>query len=303
MKQQDKWSKEITELSKRRYKQMDDELYNYYKEALKEVKVEVNQYLKDYDKLTFSQRMQVENQLKVARQMDGVLTELSDKATETVETFVRDELQLGYNSVWYTIEGMENIQLDFGMLPTDYIERLVHQRVEGRSFSQRLYANREELADRVTDELLRGARRGEGYAKVAKRVGELTEANYKQSLRIARTEGGRTQSAAKQKSYEEAERIGVRIQKQWVATLDTATRHSHADLDGQVVDIDEDFVSGLGNYGKGPRLFGVAEDDINCRCTTITVVNGISPTTRRDGITDKEIDYASYEDWAKAKGL
>lgn len=298
MKRKHKWSKEIAELSKRRYKQMDGELYNYYKDALKELKIEVNQYLKDYDKLTFSQRMQVDRQLQVARQVDEILTDLSGKATETVDSFVRDELQLGYNSVWYTVESMEKVQLNFSMLPENYIEQLVNQRVDGKNFSERLYDYREELADHVTDELLRGARRGEGYAKVAKRVGELTEASYKQALRIAETEGGRTQSAAKQKSYEEAEQLGVRIQKQWIATLDEKTRSSHADLDGQIVDIDDYFTSSLGNKALGPNLFGVAEEDIRCRCSTLTVVNGISPTTRLNNITDEVIDYESYEEWA-----
>ena len=90
----------------------------------------------------------------------------------------------------------------------------------------------------------------------------------------------------------------MRIQKQWIATLDEKTRSSHADLDGQIVDIDDYFTSSLGNKALGPNLFGVAEEDIRCRCSTLTVVNGISPTTRLNNITDEVIDYESYEEWA-----
>lgn len=297
MSQLNKWEKELEELTKRRYKQMDSEVHNHYKKALREVKKELSQYIGRYDDLSFSQRLQLENQFKSARQIDSILSEMSEKSTGTIEEYVRDELRRGYNGVWYTIESMENIRLDFGMLPEEYIEQLVHQPVEGMRFSQRLYAHRTELAEQVTDELLRGARRGEGYAKVAKRIGEMTEADYKQALVIARTEGGRTQSTAKQKSYEEAERLGVRIQKQWIATLDEKTRSNHATLDGQTVDIDDDFEID-GYAAKGPRLFGVAKQDVNCRCTTITVVNGISPTTRLDNITDEVIDYVNYDEWA-----
>ena len=165
-----------------------------------------------------------------------------------------------------------------------------------------MYTNQNKLAQEATTALLQGAFKGEVYAKVAKRVGELTEANYKQALRIARTEGGRVQSSAKQKSYEDAEAMGIKIEKQWLSTLDEKTRTSHQTVDGQRVEINEKFTVD-GKQADGPRLFGIAWLDINCRCTTIPVVKDIAPEFRVDNTTGKRIKYTNYQDWADAKGI
>lgn len=302
MNQLDKWNKEIEALSNRRYRNMDSEIYNFYKDSLKQMKIEIKDYLERYEELSFSKRLELENQFKRAGRIDEILSDLSGKTTQSVTGYVRDELQLGYNGVWYAIESAENIQLDFGMLPERYINELVTKKVDGKNFSTRLYQYRKELADRTTTALLSAAANGEGYRKVAKQIGELTEANYKQALRIARTEGGRVQSTAKQKAYEEAEAIGVELEKQWMSTLDKKTRSSHQSLDGQTVGVDDDFVSENGHKAKGPRLFNVASEDINCRCTTITKVKGISPATRKDNESKEIIKYTNYKEWAEAKG-
>lgn len=301
MQQLDKWNKELDRLSKKRYKQMDNQLYNAYKDGLKQLKIEIKQYIDAYDSLSFSQRLQVERQLQVATQINDIINEMGGKEERLLRSFISDEGTQGYFGTFYALEGAENIQISFAMLPEDYIAELVNTPVAGKRLSTRLYTNQSQLAQEATTALLQGAFRGEGYAKVAKRVGELTEANYKQALRIARTEGGRLQSAAKQRSYVEAKSKGIDIQKRWLSTLDKKTRHSHQELDGQTVDVEEQFEY-KGLHADAPRLFGVAEQDINCRCTTITVVNDIAPDVRKDSESGDIIDYANYNDWAVAKG-
>ena len=301
MTQLDKWNNELERLSKKRYKRMDNELYNAYKDGLKQLKLEIKQYIDAYDSLSFSQRLQVERQLQVATQINDVINEMGGKEERLLRSFISDEGTQGYFGTFYALEGAENIQLNFAMLPEDYIAELVNTPVAGKRLSTRLYTNQSKLAQEATNALLQGSFRGEGYAKVAKRVGELTEANYKQALRIARTEGGRVQSTAKQRSYVEAKNKGIDIQKRWLSTLDKKTRHSHQELDGQTVGIDEKFKFD-GMEADGPRLFGNAGLDINCRCTTIAVVNGISPESRKDNESKELIKYANYKDWAAAKG-
>lgn len=302
MTQLDKWNKELQVLSNRRYKRMDGELYNYYKDTLKELKLEAKDYLERYDELSFSKRLEIENRFKMMGRIDEVLSELSSKTTQTVTEYVTEELQQGYYGTWYALEGAENLQLDFGMLPEEYIARIVHQPVNGEIFSARLYRYRTKLVENVTSALLDGAVRGAGYAEVAKQIGELTEANYKQALRIARTEGGRVQSTVKQKAYEDAEAMGIKLEKQWMSTLDEKTRTSHQELDGQRAEIKEQFEF-EGYKADGPKLFGVPWLDINCRCTTIPVVNDIAPEFRIDNTTGEHIKYTNYNEWAEAKGV
>lgn len=301
MQQLDKWNKELDRLSKKRYKQMDNQLYNTYKDGLKQLKIEIKQYIDAYDSLSFSQRLQAERQLQVAAQINDVINEMGGKEERLLRSFISDEGTQGYFGTFYALEGAENIQLNFAMLPESYIEELVNTPVAGKRLSTRLYTNQSKLAQEATTALLQGAFRGEGYAKVAKRVGELTEANYKQALRIARTEGGRVQSTAKQRSYVEAKNKGVDIQKRWLSTLDKKTRHSHQELDGQTVDVEEEFTAPSGAKAMGPRLFQEASETINCRCTTITVVNGISPDLRKDNETKEIVQYNNYKEWLEAK--
>lgn len=301
-KQLSKWEKEVRRLSITSFKETDNALFNHYKEALKEMKVELKQYIDAYEELSFSKRLEAERQIQIANKIDNILIDLNKWSESDIRKSIESEANFGYYGTWYALEGAENIQLSFAMLPEKYIEELVNKPVNGKRFSKRLYDNRKALADRVTTSLLKGASSGKGYAKIAKEIGELTEADYKKALRIARTEGGRVQSVTKQRSYEEAKSKGVDIEKQWMSTLDAKTRHSHQSLDGQVVGVDDDFVSESGNKAKGPRLFGVAGEDINCRCTTGTVVNGISPELRRDNETGEVIKYQNYNKWAEAKG-
>ncbi|TWK08606.1 NAD(+)--arginine ADP-ribosyltransferase EFV [Bacillus licheniformis] len=301
MQQVDKWQKELNRLSAASYKDMDKELFKYYKDALKRLKIEIKGYIENYDELSFSKRLEVEQQIKTANRIDEILWELSNQSTPRVHGYLADEAADAYYGVWYALEGMENIQMEFPTLSENYIERLIEKKVAGKTFSKRLYTQRDELAKRVTTALFNGAVNGKGYGYVAKEVGELTEASYKQALRIARTEGGRVQSTAKQRAYKEAEKKGVKLEKMWMATLDKKTRHSHQELDGQTVGVDEQFEY-KGLKADGPRLFGAASQDINCRCTTIAVVNGIKPELRRDNEGKKVSSYKSYNEWAEAKG-
>lgn len=300
MEQLDKWNKELSLLNTNSYKAMDKELFAFYKDALKGLKSEIQQYIDNYDKLSFSKRLEVDNEIKIANRIDEILWQMNDKTNPAIHQYISGEANTGYYGVWYALEEAENLQLDFPMLNESYIERLVEKKIAGKSFSKRLYEKRDDLAEKVTTALLNGAVKGKGYVVVAKEVGELTEASYKQSLRIARTEGGRVQSATKQKSYQEAVNKGVKMEKMWMATLDKKTRHSHQELDGQIVAIDKKFKFG-GYTADGPRLFGRASLDINCRCTTIAVVNGIIPKLRKDNENKETIPFNNYQKWFEYK--
>jgi SPP1 gp7 family putative phage head morphogenesis protein len=300
MEQLDKWNKEMRRLSVAKFAETDDALYNYYKEALKSLKVEIKQYTDNYDQLSFSKRLEVENRLKTANRIDGILNDLNSWSDAEIRRYIENEIEVGYYGTWYALEGAENVQLDFGILPERYIETLVNEKVNGQTFSKLLYKKRDELAERVTSALLTSAINGKGYAYAAKEVGELTEASYKQALRIARTEGGRAQSTAKQKAYKEATEKGVQLEKRWLSTLDKKTRHSHQELDGQTVAVDGQF-NFNGHKADGPRLFKRASLDINCRCTTVAVVNGIAPDVRKDNLTGEQIEYTNYKDWYASK--
>ena len=78
--------------------------------------------------------------------------------------------------------------------------------------------------------------------------------------------------------------MGIKLKKRWLATLDNRTRHAHAMLDGQTVDIDKPFKV------DGEEIMFPGDTSApgylvyNCRCTTTAVVDDVDTSNglRRD---------------------
>ena len=58
------------------------------------------------------------------------------------------------------------------------------------------------------------------------------------------------------------------LQKEWIATRDRRTRYEHIEADGQIVNMDENFVVGGQRLERPGDPSGYAWNVINCRCTT-----------------------------------
>jgi HK97 family phage portal protein len=129
----------------------------------------------------------------------------------------------------------------------------------------------------LRNELIEGYNNGESITQIMKRLSDNVFEEKKKGYeleRIARTETMQSVNSATLITYQEA---GVE-NKEWIATLDDRTRDSHADMHGQIVGITSFFTSGLGNTTQAPGLFGIAEEDINCRCTIGAVIQTKSYT-------------------------
>lgn len=271
-----------------------------YRQSLIDIKKKLKQYTDNAENLSFSTRLEVERLFSVANDIDSILLSTYPSIEDTIKAYSSSQARQGYYGVWYSIEQAENIALQFPLINHDYVMNLVNAPVAGKRLSKRLYQYRNKLAENVTQNIINGLFEGKSYAEIARRVNEETEASYKQALRIARTEAGRTQSTTTQKGYVEAKKKGIDIQKRWLATLDKKTRHDHRELDGQTIEVDEKF-SVRGHTAEGPRLFGVASEDVNCRCTTIEVIDGITPELRKDNETKAVVKYKKYDDWLNNK--
>ena len=87
---------------------------------------------------------------------------------------------------------------------------------------------------------------------------------------IARTE---THSAASfsNHSYHKTvqDDLGLKMLKKWVATNDGRTRSTHASANGQIVDMNEDFIVGGMPMGYAGDSKGGVANIINCRCVIV----------------------------------
>lgn len=102
----------------------------------------------------------------------------------------------------------------------------------------------------------------------------FARAKVERSPGIATTESvGHAQWAAE----ESLRQTGLTVLKEWIATPDDLTRDSHAALDGQLRKPNEPFVIPAGSPDAGakaqhPGGFGLAAQDINCRCALGTQI-------------------------------
>lgn len=290
----------MNRLTKKKYNQTNNELFNTYRQSLIDIKKKLYQYTQAYPNLSFSSRLEVERLFHVATEIDTILSQSYGAIEDTIKNHSASEAEQGYYGVWYALEQSQGILLQMPLINHEYVANLVNAPVAGKRLSKRLYQQRSELAKNVTNNIINGLFAGDSYAKIAKQVSDATEATYKQALRIVITEGGRTSSVTQQQSSEKAKSLGVNMQKRWLSTLDGKTRHDHRELDGQTVDIEDDFHVN-GHKAKQPRMFGIAKEDVRCRCTSINIVDGIAPELRKDNETKAVIKYKNYNEWLADK--
>lgn len=301
-----RWQREILKLEQVSDKDMNRKLYNAYNDVLKDVRKRLKAYMEEYEDLPYYKQQQAGKLSALEKEIVDMLNGAYPTAKFEVTDFKRNEMIDGYYSSMYQIEAETGTRLDFLGLDSELVRQSVAKPIAGKTLSNRLYKSRVKLANRATSELRTGMMQGKAYAEIAGAITRHTEANYQQAVRIARTEGGRLRSLAKQEALTEAKELGIDMQKRWYSSLDNRTRSSHRLLDGQTVEIDEDFVSPeSGAKGPMPRMLGRASEDINCRCTSLTIVDGIAPESRYakndNGHGYEKGDYKNYKDWKKKR--
>lgn len=128
--------------------------------------------------------------------------------------------------------------------------------------------------------------------------------NRDSAIRTARTAVTGAQNAGRMDSYFAAEKMGIKCRKEWMATLDGRTRHSHAMLDGEVVGNDKKFSNGC-RFPGDPQ--GRPEEIYNCRCTLVSVIEGIDTSKGQRRARNPEtgqndlIENMTYAEWAEWK--
>ena len=271
---------------------------------------------------------------------------ISDQLTDDYRTFVKsiqDQVSYQYVTKYlmmaYIIEQSITPATDMGFsIPSlATIKEALLNPIEFLGLPKVLEQHRNDTVRRINIEITQGLIAGEGYSDIARRLENQLGFASKKARLVARTEVGRSRSIAAEKVFEQASEY-AEMTKVWASMLDIRVRSSH-----RVLDADEADKDGYFHYkkwkAKGPRLFGVAALDIQCRCTVIMKVNGKLPENRRErdymddkyqqkladridkymadeGLTyiqalkraQKEIQapsrvipYMSYEDWAKGK--
>jgi uncharacterized protein with gpF-like domain len=119
---------------------------------------------------------------------------------------------------------------------------------------------------KIMAQVSRGISTGMSYAQVAKQLENESRIGFNRAVRIARTEGHRIQCTAAMDAMETAKERGADVIKQWDSTMDARTRDSHAQVDGEIRELNKPFSNGL-MFPSDPC--GRPEEVINCRCALL----------------------------------
>lgn len=148
--------------------------------------------------------------------------------------------------------------------------------------------NRQKFTSAITQGILQG----ESIPNIAKRLDSVIGMNGAAAIRAARTACTSAECAGRISSYERADRLGIDMVQEWVATLDGRTRDEHREADGQQVSVGEPFDVGGEELRWPGDPAGSAENTYNCRCTVRGRVQGL------DG-AEGDWESAAGERWSR----
>lgn len=231
------------------------------------------------------------------------------RANETTARMLNGErraiFQRGANYSAYQIERSTKGAVDFTLYDSATVTRLIKEQPKMLP-DLKVGKRRDESWNGrgIQNAITQGIVQGESIPDIAKRIAHQTgERNRAALTRQARTAMTGAQNAGRIQAMHDAEDMGIKVKKKWIATLDKKTRDAHAELDGQVVDADKPFVvNGMeimypGDPNADPSLV------YNCRCTLGWEYPDYpsAPGARRDNETGEVIGGVTYQQWEANK--
>lgn len=186
------------------------------------------------------------------------VTELAVKTDDTLAKNSEDIFTEQQMSQLYNIEQFVGFQVQFDQMSPTQLQTLVQQGYDGRSFSSKIWYDRDRLVKAVETILPRQFILGTSSQDLAKMLAKEMNTSYNNAVRLIRTEGTKMSAEADKNLYTQ---VGV-AEYEYVATLDDSTTEWCRDMDGHTFPVSE------GKVGINlPPLHG------NCRSTTIPVVD------------------------------
>ena len=142
---------------------------------------------------------------------------------------------------------------------------------------------------------------GESIPNISKRIARtMGEVNHASTIRYARTAMTGAQAAGREDAYRRLAEHGTKVMRIWVATIDNRTRHEHRMLDMEKAAIDEPFkVDGMEIMFPGDPACPYGELIWNCRCRTVSEINGHAPDFSRRDLA--KIDEGDYDAWKASR--
>lgn len=243
------------------------EIQRAYMASLREIKEKVR--ILDGREQTESVINRRKYQKALETQVTDVLANMNDNMYGSVDQYLKDCYEDGFIGTMYDLQG-QGIPLVFPINQQDIVNSIVNNTKLSKPLYESMGHNVNELITKVNNEIARGVSMSSSYIDIARNIQKQSNIGMNRSLVIARTEGHRVRIEATADAQKKAKDRGADVMKQWDSTLDKKTRKTHAELDGQIQEIEDDFViKSSGAKASHPAGFGIAKEDINCRCALL----------------------------------
>lgn len=207
------------------------------------------------------------------------------------------------NYIGYSLENGMGIDIGFGLYDSATVARLV------KSEPDLLPAIAPEKVEEgkdvrwyqktITSSVTQGIIQGESIRQIVDRVtSTCRDRAINAATRDVRTAYTGAQNAGRVEGMRQSKQLGINVKKKWMATFDFKTRDTHRELDGQEVDVDEDFVVDGDRIAYPGDRTAEAALVYNCRCTLGWAYPEYkAEVARADNTTGENVGAMTYKQW------
>lgn len=221
-------------------------------------------------------------------QLRDMFNDLGSLDTQITLDILTKSYETAYYKTLYTLDKGLSSAISFDLLNPKIIDKAVNAKFVGSTFSDKIWRNKKLMISRLKVSINRAIIEGRSIDKLAKELSKVMGSSIYESKRLINSETARLVSNAQSDIYTQSEVVKKVL---WDATNDQLTSDICADLSGQEF------------FADGSHPKPVSDSHPNCRCCLIPVVDGWSPTKKLDNETKEVIEYSTYNEWAKSKGI
>lgn len=260
---------------------------------LKKLREEMGKMYEKYEKggtLTYAEMAKFNRLDKVFADIKEHTILAYDDIFNNIERALNDIYKEGYYLTAWKVQEESQKAFMTSAVSEEVVRRAVENPISGLTLVDRLEKNRMEIEYTIRQTVNKGLIEGATYATMAKAIKNDLEGDLTKATRVVRTEAHRVMEQGRQDSRDYADAHGVVTTKEWLSGADERVRDTHRRLSG-VKKRNDEYFEASGGRALVPGGFGIAREDINCRCITITSVESIKKPNLKD------IERMTYEEF------
>lgn len=276
--------------TEKRLAAMENRISDIYAEAQKEIEEKIKDFSESFEKKAKAKEAEMKSgkitaeeykrwtrtQLFILDEYKKTLAMLADeyaRANQTALAYINGQVpeiySVGYNAIKTEVESKVK-GYSFHLLDKNTVKKLMTEnglRLPPPTKKLDVEKDKRWNVKKINSQILQGILQGESMGKIADRLQRVTDMNRASAIRNARTMVTCAENSGRMQSYEDLEKRGFTIEREWIAAIDGRTRHEHRVLDGQkrrageAFTVDGEKIMFPGDTSAAPHLV------YNCRCT------------------------------------